>query len=382
MSPARHRIFPWLALAVLLPGGQPLAQEDLLQLAIGDDSRRDREITVSLDTVVDTRSGERVAPAELYDSLGRPRVVFVGEEHTDAAFHDVQLHVLRRLHAGAIPLLIGLEMYPASSQAVLDRWVHDTLDEHVFVEESDWYSVWGYHWGYYREIFAFARTNRIRLIGLNETPGTSESVDVSEASSDDHRELVRAFFEADSPVHGGISDEQFDQLARAQARRDAVMAQHAADALARNPAHTMVVLAGTGHVLYDLGIARQLPLEYLDSTASILPVPVATEPETVRASVADIVWGIPESEFPRYPELGVVAFGTDHGLDVIHVDEDSPAQAAGIEVGDRLKVIDEASLWERSDLSRAMAELSWGDIVTVTLERNGETVVVDVALRR
>jgi membrane-associated protease RseP (regulator of RpoE activity) len=193
---------------------------------------------------------------------------------------------------------------------------------------------------------------------------------------------VRAFFEVDSPVHGGISDAQFDQLTRAQARRDAVMAQHIADALERNPAHVMVVLAGTGHVLYDLGIARQLPPDYGGAAASVMPVPIGADPETVRASVADIVWGIPESPFPRYPELGVVAIGADHGLDIIHVDDDSPAAAAGIRVGDRLRAIDESSLWERSDLSRAMAQFSWGDAVSVTLERDGAKLVVDVALRR
>ena len=381
MSATKLSLTLALAAAAWLGAGGAAAQEDLLELAIGDPARRDAAISVSLDAVVDTRRDEAVAPAELFDVLGRPRVVLVGEEHTDAAFHDVQLHVLTSLHAAAVPLLIGLEMFPASRQAVLDRWVRDGIDEKTFIDESDWYAVWGYHWGYYREIFEFARANQIRLIGLDER-GTETDVTVSETFIDDHRALVRSFFEVDSPVHGGISDEQFDRLTRAQARRDAIMAQHAANALARNPAHTMVVLAGTGHVLYDLGIARHLPAELREATASIIPVAVDDDSENVQASVATIVWGVPELDYPRYPELGIVAIGNDQGLAVIHVEEDSPANAADIRAGDRLTALDETTLWERSDLSRAIAGASWGDVVTVTLERDGETVVVDVALRR
>jgi aminopeptidase N len=381
MSTTKLSLILALAAAAWLKAGSAAAQEDLLELAIGDPARRDAAISVSLDAVVDTRRDEAVAPAELFDVLGRPRVVLVGEEHTDAAFHDVQLHVLKSLHAAAVPLLIGLEMFPASRQTVLDRWVRDGLTETTFVDESEWYSVWGYNWGYYREIFEFARANQIRLIGLDER-GTETDVTVSETLIDDHRVLVRSFFEVDSPVHGGISDEQFDRLTRAQARRDAVMAQHAADALARNPAHTMVVLAGTGHVLYDLGIARHFPAELREATTSIIPVAIDDEPQNVQASVATIVWGVPELDYPRYPELGVVAIGNDRGLAVIHVEEDSPANAADIRVGDRLTALEETTLWERSDLSRAIADTSWGDVVAVTLERDGETVVVDVALRR
>jgi aminopeptidase N len=381
MSPTKLTLTLGLAAAAWLQASSVAAQEDLLKLAIGDPVRRNAEISVSLDAVVDTRRNETIAPAELYDALGRPRVVLIGEEHTDAAFHDVQLHALKSLHAAAVPLLIGLEMFPASRQAVLDNWVRHGLAETAFVEESDWYTVWGYHWGYYREIFEFARVNQIRLIGLDER-GTETDVTISETFSDDHRALVRSFFEVDSPVHGGISDEQFDRLTRAQARRDAVMAQHAADALARNPAHTMVVLAGTGHVLYDLGIARHLPADLREATASIIPVAVDDEPQSVQASVATIVWGVPELDYPRYPELGVVAIGNDDGLAVIHVEEDSPAGAADIRVGDRLTALDQTTLRERSDLSRAIADASWGDIVTVTLERDDATVVVDITLRR
>ncbi len=375
----------WLALVGLLRAGDGRAQDDLLQLEIGDSLRRTAEISVGLDMLVDTTNGKEIAPREIFGVLGKPRVVLVGEEHTDSAFHDVQLHVVQSLHAAAVPLLIGLEMFPAASQAVLDRWVRGNLDETAFVEQSDWYSVWGYHWGYYREIFRFARAQQIRLIGLNEAPAASPAAEpaaVATESAADHRALVREFFEVDSPVHGGMTDAQLDQLAVAQARRDAVMAQHAAAALERNPLHTMVVLAGTGHVLYDLGIARQLPPAYRDAAASILPVPVEGEPQTVRASVAHIVWGVPESQFPRFPELGVIAITAEHGLDVLHVEEESPAYAADIRVGDKLTSVNGTTLWQRSDLSRAMADVAWGDFVTATLERDGAPVVIDIAMRR
>jgi len=365
----------------------PRTEEDLLRLRIGDTPRKNNNISIAVDAIVDTARDEVISPLTLVDQLTSSRLVLIGEQHTGAEFHAVQLHVLELLQAAGVPLLIGMEMFPAASQAVLDRWTDGALEESEFLAESDWYRVWGYHWGYYRELLLFARAHGIRVIGLNARPtsesGTDETATAgANLDSDDHRALLRAFFGADSPVHGDLSSAQFEQLFSAQSRRDATMARHAADALNALASHTMVVLAGTGHVLYGLGIARQLPDSYRRSAVTIVPVPVNDDEAIVSASVADFVWGIPEPPYPAYPELGVLTVQTRDGLHIIYIDPDSPAEAAGLETGDVLTDIGETPLTEKSDLTRAVADTRWGDVVIIGLIRDNERRELAVALRR
>jgi len=364
------------------------AQDALLQLSIGDTVRSNRDITVGLDELIDTANAEVIPAQQLAVRARSSRVVLVGEEHTDVEFHAVQLRVIERLYDAAMPLLIGLEMFPASHQRSLDRWVRGDIDEAAFLDESDWYRVWGYNWNYYRAIFEYARVHQIRLIGLNENAedgpaDTAQSAGPgADIDSDDHRALVRAFFDTDSPIHGGLDDEQFERLFVAQAERDATMAANAARALDRNPQHTMVILAGTGHVLYDLGIARQLPAHYRTAAISVIPVPMNDGARTVSGAVAGFVWGVPETQYPAYPELGVITMLVHGRLDVIHVLDESPAALAGVEVGDGLQQLGDTPLARRSDLSRAMADYAWGDVAPLTIARGQETLVLDVPLRR
>ena len=374
-------ILLWVACA-----SSAFAQSDLLNLAIGDPARSTRDIRVQLDAITSAATDELIAPQTLIERISDSRIVLVGEEHTGNEFHTVQLRVLELLHAAGAELAVGLEMFPIDRQAALDDWIRGDIDEQTFLDTADWYGTWGYHWGYYREIFLFSRENAIPMIALRQPADEDDRPDPAELPvappSDDHRALVQAFFETDSPVHGSLSPEQLDSLVASQSVRDATMASRAMDALRRYPNRTLVVLAGTGHVLYELGIVRHLPQENSSTAVSIIPVEIEDESPVVRASVADYLWGIPESPYPRYPELGVVTMQADDGLRVIYVESDSPAEAAGIETGDVLTEFHGTALERRRDLGEALAPFAWGDAATVSLMREGADQELNVILRR
>ncbi len=370
-------------LLCLAPAGATFAQTDLLDLEIGDLARREHEISIELDTITDTATNESVSPRSLAEELGRSRVVLVGEEHTGQEFHAIQLRVLELLHTAGVPLAVGLEMIPVDKQAALDAWIGGGLDEPGFLEMSDWYRVWGYNWGYYRDVFLFARQHEIPMYALRANENDAASADVVAAPpSNEQRALMAAFFEADSPVHGGLSPGQLDSLAVAQAKRDATMAQRAVEALDAHPDSTMVLLAGTGHVLYELGIVAQLPEAERSSAVTILPVPVEDDSLTIRASIADFVWGIPDVDHPRFPELGVITMQHDDGLRVIHIEPDSPADSAGLAVGDVLTHLAGTALDERRDLSAALAAMRWGDEIRIELLRDEERDQLAIEFRR
>ena len=101
----------------------------------------------------------------------------------------------------------------------------------------------------------------------------------------------------------------------------------------------MVVLVGSGHVAYGLGAERQARLWSKGRTASIVPVSVREEEgeplvESVQASYADFVWGLPPLADPLYPVVGLSTPEQKSGerYKVIGVADKSPAAAAGFQV--------------------------------------------------
>lgn len=385
------------------------ADERALDLAIGDPARKGRLLPVVVDGITDTARGELVTPAELAARLDGVRVLFVGESHTDMDFHRVQLRVLEELRRRGREPVIGLEMYPVTEQAALERWTaKQGPSEEQFVAESHWYRSWGYHWNYYREIFLFARASGSRLYGVNvpraiiqtaRSKGLSalapserallpERVDTESA---EQRQLFRAFFDASDSLHGRMSDEMFEGMFRAQCTWDAAMGWHALQALRRHGGERsiVVVLIGAGHVAYGLGAERQLKLWSSERTASLIPVPVAdAEHEDlvseVRASYADYVWGLPPTSPPLYPSLGLSTPEQKAGerYKVIMVSPESPAAAAGIRVGDELVSFDGVRIVDKETSNRLLAEKRWGDALVVNVLRDGNELTLTALLRR
>ncbi len=122
--------------------------------------------------------------------------------------------------------------------------------------------------------------------------------------------------------------------------------------------------------------------------ASIIPVPVEDAKlgpvRTVQASYANFVWGTPPEADPIYPDLGVSTSvrARDRLLEIMHVEEDSPAARGGLAYGDVLLALDGAPIPDREALARAMAGKRWGDDAVFTVRREGAEVSVTVPLRR
>jgi uncharacterized iron-regulated protein len=388
--------------------GSPAAAEDpVLNLPIGDPARKDRTAPLVLDAITDTRNGELLTPREAAARLQDVRLLFVGESHTSADFHDAQLRILQELVRGGREVLIGLEMYPYTQQAWLDRWNSGALDEGAFVEQSAWYHNWGHHWNYYREIFLFARAAKSRLFAVNtprevvsavrkkglqnltheEAAHLPPKIDTDNA---EHKRLFKAFFTQDDGMHSsGMSEEQFQAMFRAQCTWDASMGYNAVQALRRNGGKDaiMVVLIGSGHVAYGLGVERQARVWFDGKIASMIPIPVRDaqdKPPTVRATYANFVWGLPRETDPVYPGLGLSTPEQKAGeyFNVIALAKESPAAKAGFQIGDELLSMDGVALTERSTLRRLVADKRWGDSADFQVRRNGEKLTLRVLFRR
>jgi len=395
----RHAL-PLLALAALWPGGLG-AGPSLLHLKIGDPARKSQEAPVVLGGITDTAGGELLAPAALADRLADTGILFVGENHGDAGFHAVQLEVIRMLHAAGRQVLVGVEMLPYTAQPALDCWNEGRCTEPEFLAQADWYRHWGYHWNYYRDIFRFARAQRIPVYALNSPreviravragglaalePGPAARFPPRLApASAEHEALYRAAFAADDPQHMGPA--ALEGLYRAQAAWDATLGWNALAALAQHGGSgaILVVLLGAGHATYGLGAERQVAPYARRPMASLVPVPVEDRqgrPVTrVSAAYANFLWGVPPPTTPLYPDLGISLMGTlgAEPAEIIRVQKGSVAARAGFAVGDVLRGLDGQPVRSERDLRLVVAGYRWGDRAVAQVRRGGRDLTLNV----
>ena len=396
------RIIPLIAAVSLA-----LMAEDVTRLPVGDPARRGRELTVLADTITDTTTGKSLTPAELAAKLDDVRVVFVGESHTDASYHQVQFQVIRELQKRGRTVLVGLEMFPYTAQPALDRWNAGKETEQAFLDDSHWYLNWGYHWAYYREIFLFAREHGIKFHGVNTprevvaavrkkgfkdlTPEEAAAIPAKiDTVSAEHRRVVKALFNDDDGKLHTMSEQMFEGMFSAQCTWDAAMGFNAVQVLRKSGGakDIMVVLIGQGHVAYGLGIQRQAATWFEGKMASVIPMHIedlkGKNTSKVQASYADYLWGLPREEEPVFPSVGMSTRGGRNGLPmtIIDVQKDTPAAAAALKVGDVLVSMDGIPVTGLETYQTIMSTKRWGDPVTFVVTRDQAPVTVNVLLRR
>ena len=404
-----HRIFPALvALILLILPAVASATDPSLFLEIGDPDRKTKKAALVWDAITDTRTGELLSPAQLADRLADTRLVLIGETHTEINFHRAQLRVIQELHKQGRKVLVGLEMFPYTKQPYLDAWIQGHYTEEGFLELGEWYDTWGTQWGYYRDIFFYARDNQLPMFALN-TPRevvaavrkegienlTEEQKEHMPPNVDtenqEHYRLFKAFFEEeDDEFHAMMSEEQWQGMFDAQCTWDATFAHNALKVLKDHPDPNavLVVLVGTGHVAYDLGIQRQLAQWEAVPTATVVPMSIQEwdEDEPIRevqASYADYIWGMPPQTASIYPTLGVSTRSAGEGRrTVIYIAEDSVGEKAGFQMGDTLMAVDGHQVPDQATFARLIADKRWGDTAKVTVMRGEEEVTLDVAFRR
>lgn len=397
--------FPVVAAALMLSlSSFAQSKQKIFHLAIGDPERRTRDARVLLDGITDTDTGEVFSVNQLAARLHDTRLLLVGESHTTADFHRVQLRVIRALHDAGRNVMIGLEMFPYTEQKSLDNWRDGLLTETGFLTLARWYEFWGYHWDYYRDIFLYARDNRIPMYGVNtprnvvtavrqkgiehlsdtERQHVPPQIDVDSA---DHLALFRASFDDDDSMHGRMPESMLKSMQAAQATWDASMGYNSVKVLKSAPSDSiLVVLVGSGHVAYGVGIEHQARQWFDGKITTLIPVPVQDSEEkpvaSVKASYANFVWGIPYEGDPLYPSLGFSTTETAVPRKIIAIEKDSIAARSGFQVNDQVLSLDGVAAPDRETWNRLMATKNWGDSVVVTVKRGDAEVRINAELRR
>ena len=310
--------------------------------------------------------------------LSQDRVVYVGETHDRFDHHLNQLEVIRQLHRSKPNIAIGMEFFQQPFQPVLDDYIGGRISEKEMLLKTEWYKRWRYDYRLYRPIMRYAREHAVPVIALNVAGELIERVSavglagLSQAersqmpremdnSDKRYRERIQSVYQG----HPHAGKGGFARFLEVQLAWDEGMAERIVRFLRENPDGDMVVLAGSGHLMYGTGIPnrvrRRLPL----ASHIILPADnIALNPD-----IADFVVYPEQVQLPPAGLLGVLLDRGDEGVRVSGLLPNSAAAQAGIEEGDYILRLNGEAVNDTAGIKVRMLDKSPGDSVELQVLR-------------
>jgi len=373
-------------------------EDKILLLKIGDKRLRDKTMDVSAGKIYSARAGSHIPFQKMIKEIKESEFIYVGETHNSLPMHDIQSRIIQALYEQDRNLSIGLEMFPVSFQEALNKWSMAILSQDEFIQESRWYVNWNFNFSFYEKIFNLAKNNKIPLYALNAPRAIIRKIRMKgwdklsedekrivpnpDVSHEEHRALIRTIFEAAELPHqmkGAGLDMVFEGLYRAQSAWDEVMAFNALQARER-AGRKMVVLVGSGHLLYNLGINRRAYEKSRLPFKTVICVEVPEEKKSIKVarSLADYVWGISEEKMPAFPSIGL-KFKKFDRLDNLVIESkpiDGVSKNANFEKGDVVLAVDGNSFFDINELRIYLAKFYWNDEVKFLLLRDAQQIEV------
>jgi len=391
-------ILIFLLVASMLDGIEK--EDEILTLKIGNKRLKDKIMDVSTGKIYSAQEGRPIPFLKMIKEMKESDFVYIGETHNSLPMHDIQKKIIQALYEQDRNLSIGLEMFPVSFQETLNKWSMGIISRDEFIQESLWYVNWNFNFGFYEGIFKLAKDNKIPLYALNVPRAIISKIRMKgwktlseeekkitprpDLSHKEHRALIRTIFESTELPHqmkGKGLDMAFKGLYRAQSAWDEVMAFNSLKARERED-KKVVVLVGSGHLLYNLGINRRvyershLPFK----TVICVEIPEGKECVQVTRSFADYIWAIPEEKIPAYPSIGL-RFKKFDGLENLVI-ESKPisgvVKKTNFDKGDVILSVDGKSFSDINELRIYLAKFKWHEEVSFCLLRNARQVEVSL----
>jgi hypothetical protein len=224
----------------------------------------------------------------------------------------------------------------------------------------------------YQPIINYAREQGIPIIALNASRELMTAL--SDTGFDDLPEELKQQLPADydwsdkayeqrlrdmyelHPEYQG----EFEDFLRAQLTWDESMAERAANYLQHNPDKRMLILAGSGHIMFGSGIPNRLQRRLAVEQGSIL---VSEDLLPVSSDIADYLVISAQQELEPVGLIG--AFLETEGKLVVIRDfsHDSAIKEAGLEKGAVIIGIDDSSIESFADFKLVLMEKRAGDTI-------------------
>jgi len=396
---------------------------ELDQLPLGEEDRAYDLGSAEAGSIFDTTSLSTVEIDELASRFAQADVVLLGEEHTAMDQKVLHARLVEGMAASGRDIVLAMEFFQRGDDAVLEQWVQGEIDERELLEATGWYDRGGYRWEYYRPVMEVARTHGMTVVGANvprEIPrmvnrsgldGLSEEqrAEIGEVETDglpQHRYLISRYF---GDTVAMLPPGWFDNMYAAQCLWDVVMARSILAELA--PDTTVVLVVGSGHIAYDLGIPRRLDderdaaglprLRIATFCPATAPAPdpegepsghpmggghaagdEVAAPALFTLSLADYVGAFHDrGGIDAFPTVGLKLKENDEDQPVVSmVWPDTLAEEVGFESGDLVLDVNGVAPESLGELRFLIAAIEWGQRLGLQIQRGEETVEVAALL--
>jgi len=411
-------------------------QFDTERLPIGNPETKYNYCAVKLDRIFDTNANTEVTLEQLIERFNKFRIIMLGESHTNELHHEMQLNIIKGLFGAGLKICLALEMFNESQDAVLDDYIYGKITEEEFLDQSDYFNTWGHNYRYYKPIFNFARENKIRIFGINIkheyaskigsqgisslSPAEKQAIPGIDTTDIEHRFYIKTAMEGMDALSPG----QFSKIYAAQCLWDAAMGDGAIKVAKENPESTIIILAGSGHVAYNLGIGRIIKKRSDLTFSSVIAIDV---PDTIKESammkvktslkkekkeedekksekekkmppmammhgsgamgttpykivvrsLADFLWGVHQEKQEKYPSFGFsIEEKNGQGFMVKRVIPETIAEEKGIRKGDVIISIDDKSFPDMAKLKKYLSFKDWNENISFKILRDSKEIEI------
>lgn len=419
------------------------AEEDSFnidRLPVGNPDTKYDFCAVKLDKIYASNSDTNLDKDQLFFELKNNRIVLIGETHTNHLHHQMQLEIIKGLVESGKQVCLALEMFTPQQDSALQNYSRGLIDEEQFMEQADYFNTWGHNYRYYKPIFDYAREQKLKIYGVNIDHSYSSKIGRGglSALTDEERNKIpeidttdiehRFFVKVAMEGMDATAPQQFKNIYAAQCLWDAAMGDGAIRIARKNPDAVVVLLAGSGHVVYNLSIARIIRERSDFSFASVVAVDVpdsvtesvmmkvkrslkkdkeksemnkekdesdaknkmppmammhgmermdSTPYKIVSRSLADYLWGVAELEKEKYPSFGFsIGEKTENGFPIKRVIPETLAEDNGLKRGDKILSIDNTEFSNLANMKKYLHFKNWDDEITFEIFRDNKQIEI------
>jgi len=319
--------------------------------------------------------------AQIMDQLDDARVVLVGETHTRYDHHLVQLEILKHLYQKSPRLALGVEWFQQPFQKHLDDYIAGEITEKEMLHLTEYFSRWKYNYRLYQPILQYARENKIPVIALNAPRELIRALAESELddlppelkaqlpqsydwSDKDYEKRLRDIFDLHPEYNG-----KFENFMRSQLTWDESMAERTAQYLQENPEARILVLAGSGHILFGSGIPNRIKRRIDTDQYSIL---ISEDSLPASKEIADYL--VLSTEQSLAPAGLIGAFLDTEGklLKITGFSHNSAVKDAGLQQGTVIIGVDDEPVENFAEFKYAIINKKPGDTIELHYLDNDE----------
>ncbi len=184
-----------------------------------------------------TQAGKDVKFSKMMKQIQDADIVLFGENHNNSIVHWLELQVTKAMHEQSPNLVISAEMLEADDQIIVNEYLAGNYDDKMFGDEA---KLWKNYKTDYKPLIKFAKENNLPVVAANIPRRYArmifkkgiESLDSLSAEAKSY--IAPLPFEIDLSLPGyknmietmgsHAPKESLENMARAQAAKDATMA--------------------------------------------------------------------------------------------------------------------------------------------------------------